>query len=227
MKTKAMNDAMFLDLLQKILPKATPDPRLAAAIYERVAQEVRLINNLRSLEKLCDEGRLPNLEPETVAELQSRLSTNFGEANVKLTPNEKGDSVAVEVVLPDRTITNRVKVLPPGAVDEEEVKVPMVPLPVVLPEDPDLVWVLARREDMPPEDAVRALAAIEEEFWETKVGLKLLKDRVERNFFEFVSRVPAGALADRGLKRMFKAPEAIVQHRRLEATGQGSLKAVE
>jgi hypothetical protein len=139
----------------------------------------------------------------------------------------KGDSVEVEIVLPDRTITNRVKVLPPGAVDEEEVKVPYVPLPVVLPEDPELVWVLARREDLPPEEASRALAAIEEEFWETKLGLKLLKDRVEKNFFEFISRVPAGALADRGLKRMFKVPEPLHTLRRLNPTGQALLKAVD
>ncbi|MBL9172176.1 MAG: hypothetical protein JNL10_01455 [Verrucomicrobiales bacterium] len=66
MKSTALSDAQFLELLQKVLPQATPDPRLAAAIYERVAQEVRLINNLRSLEKLCTEGALPNLEPETV-----------------------------------------------------------------------------------------------------------------------------------------------------------------
>ena len=39
-KTKGMNDAQFLALLEKVLPKATPDPRLASAIYEQVAQEV-------------------------------------------------------------------------------------------------------------------------------------------------------------------------------------------
>jgi hypothetical protein len=185
-----------------------------------------VINNLKSLEKLCTEGRLPNLEPDTVAELQSRLATNFGESNVTVTPAEKGDSVEVEIVLPDRTITNRVKVLPPGAVDEEEVKVPYVPLPVVLPEDPELVWVLARREDLPPVEASRALAAIEEEFWETKLGLKLLKDRVEKNFFEFISRVPAGALADRGLKRMFKTPEPLHTLRRLVPNPQAELETL-
>jgi hypothetical protein len=226
MKTKAMNEAQFLDLLQKVLPKATTDPRLAAAIYERVAQEVRLINNLKSLDKLCTEGRLPNLEPETVAELQSRLATNFGEANVVLTPAEKGDSVEVEIVLPDRTVTNRVKVLPPGVVDEEEVKVPFVPFPVALPEDEELVWVLARREDLPPEDASRGLATAEEEFWETKAGLKALKDRVEKNFFEFISRVPAGALADRGLKRMFKTPEPLHTLRRLVPNPQAELETL-
>ena len=218
-----MNDAQFLELLLKVLPKATTDPRLAAAIYERVAHEVRLINNLKSLEKMCAEVRLPNLEPETVAELQGRLSTNFGEANVILTPTEKGDSVGVEIILPDRTVTNRVKVLPPGTEEVEEVKVPYVPFPVVLPEDVELVWVLARREDLPPEEATRSLACIEEEFWETKAGQKLLRDRVEKSFFEFISRVPVAALAERGLKRLFKMPEPLHTLRRLGSQSQAEL----
>jgi hypothetical protein len=222
-----MNDAQFLELLLKVLPKATTDPRLAAAIYERVAHEVRLINNLKSLEKMCAEVRLPNLEPETVAELQGRLSTNFGEANVILTPTEKGDSVGVEIILPDRTVTNRVKVLPPGTEEVEEVKVPYVPFPVVLPEDVELVWVLARREDLPPEEATRSLVTIEEEFWETKAGQKLLRDRVEKSFFEFISRVPAAALAERGLKRLFKMPEPLHTLRRLGSQLQAELKELD
>jgi hypothetical protein len=222
-----MNDAQFLELLLKVLPKATTDPRLAAAIYERVAHEVRLINNLKSLEKMCAEVRLPNLEPETVAELQGRLSTNFGEANVILTPTEKGDSVGVEIILPDRTVTNRVKVLPPGTEEVEEVKVPYVPFPVVLPEDVELVWVLARREDLPPEEATRSLVCIEEEFWETKAGQKLLRDRVEKSFFEFISRVPAAALAERGLKRLFKMPEPLHTLRRLGSQLQAELKELD
>lgn len=227
MKLPSMNDAQFLELLLKVLPKATTDPRLAAAIYERVAHEVRLINNLKSLEKMCAEVRLPNLEPETVAELQGRLSTNFGEANVILTPTEKGDSVGVEIILPDRTVTNRVKVLPPGTEEVEEVKVPYVPFPVVLPEDVELVWVLARREDLPPEEATRSLACIEEEFWETKAGQKLLRDRVEKSFFEFISRVPAAALAERGLKRLFKMPEPLHTLRRLGSQSQAELKELD
>ena len=225
MKSTALSDAQFLELLQKVLPQATPDPRLAAAIYERVAQEVRLINNLRSLEKLCSDGALPNLEPETVEELKSRLATNFGEANVVVTPSEKGDAAAVEIILPDRKISNRVRVQPPGA-EEEEVKTPFVPFPVSLPEDPDPLWVLARREDLAPEEASRALVTIEEEFWETKAGQKALRDRVERTFAEFISRVPAAALADSGLKRHYKAPEPRQTLRRLVPASQQSLEAL-
>lgn len=224
MKSSGLNDAQFLDLLQKVLSQATPDPRLASAIYERVAQEVRLINNLKALDKLCAEVTLPNLEPDTVAELQSRLATNFGEANVALKPTEKGDALGVDIVLPDRTVSNRVRVLPEGAEPEDETKVPYVPFPVALPEDPDLLWVLARREDLAPDEASRALISLEEEFWETKVGLKLLRDRVEKTFAEFVARVPAAALADHGLKRHYKIPEPRQTLQRLVPPNQVSLK---
>jgi hypothetical protein len=207
MKVKGLNEAEFLALLERVLPTATPDPRLASAIYEQVAKELRLINSLKSLEKFCAEGSLPDLEPATVAEFQGRLEETFGVDKVSVAPTEKGDAVAVEIALPERKISNRLKVLPPGTVEEEEVKAVYVPFPVALPDDPDLVWILARREDLAPEEAARALAGIEEEFWETKAGLKLLKDRVEKSFAEFIANVPAAALVDHGLKRHYKEPE--------------------
>jgi hypothetical protein len=221
MKSKGMNDAQFLDLLQKVLPKATSDTKLASAIYEQVAEEVRLINSLKSFEKSCSEGSLPDLEPATVAAYESQLAERFGAENVVVTPTEKGDAVAVEIVLPDdRKITNRIKVVPPGEAEEDEVKTPFVPFPVALPEDPDLLWVLARREDLAPEEAMRALFSIEEEFWQTKAGQKHLRDRVEKNFAEFIARVPAAALTDSGLKRHYKEPEPRITLRRMApATG--------
>ena len=60
----------------------------------------------------------------------------FGEANVALTPGEKGTEIAIEIALPDRTMSSRIKVDP--TVPEEEVMVPFVPFPVALPEDPEL-----------------------------------------------------------------------------------------
>ncbi len=208
MKTKGMSDAQFLDLLQKVLPKATKDERLAASIYERVAEEVRLINSVQSFEKFCATGSLPDLEPATVSQYESHLAERFGAENVVVTPNEKGDAVAVEIALPgDRKITNRIKVVPPGEAEEEEVKTPFVPFPVALPEDPELIWLLARREDFGPDEAMRALAKIEEEFWQTKTGQKLQRDRVEKTFAEFIARVPSAALQESGLKRHYKEPE--------------------
>jgi hypothetical protein len=221
MKIKGMNEAQFLSLLQKVLPKATNDPHLASAIYDEVAKEVRLQRSIESFEKFCETGALPNLEPDTVAELKGDLAEKFGEANVTVTADENGGGLAVEVALPERTLSSRVKVDP--SVAEEEVKVPFVPFPVALPEDPELVWLLARREDLGPDEAGRALAKIEEEFWATKKGQQLQRDHVEKSFAEFITHVPASALTESGLKRHYKEPEALRTLRLLQAQGSGAL----
>jgi hypothetical protein len=217
MKNKVMNETQFLALLEKVLPKATNDPRLATAIYDEVARELRLQKSLTAFEKFCETGSLPNLEPETVSELQTDLAGKFGEQAVSITPDESGASVAVEIALPDRTVSSRLKVLPPGAEVEEDVNMPFVPFPVALPEDPELLWALARREDLSPDEAARALAKIEEEFWATKGGQKLLRDRVERSFAEFIAHVPAASLTESGLKRHYKEPETLKTLRLLNA----------
>ena len=208
MKAKGINEALILSLLQKVIPKTTTDPHLVSAICDGVAREIRLMKNIESFEKLCEEGGIPNLEKETVADLQNELSAKFGEENVAITPDEDGTGVAVEIALPDeKTMSSRVKVDPSVLV--EEVKVPIVPFPVCLPEDPELVWLLGRREDLGADEADRALAKIQEEFWETKKGQQLQRDRVEKSFAEFINHVPAASLTDSGLKRHYKEPEAL------------------
>lgn len=207
MKPKAMNEAQFLALLEKILPETTADPRLASAIYDRVAEEIRVVNSLRSFEKFCAEGSLPDVQPATVAGFRQRLAASFSTAEVTVAPTETGDAVAVEIALPDRTITNRLKVAPPGPPEDEEVRAKFVPFPVSLPQDPELLWILARREDIGPDEAGILLSSVEEEFWETKAGLQLQRDRVEKTFAEFITHVSAAALAERGLKRHYKDPE--------------------
>lgn len=208
MKTKPLNDAQFLALLQKVLPKATQDPHLAATIYDEVAREVRLIKNLQSFEKFCEKGGLPNLEPETVADFQRELGDQFGGDKVEITQDESGSSVSVAIALPDRVVQSVVKV-DPALAEEEPVPAPFVPFPVVLPEDPELVWVLGRREDFSPEESARALAKIEEEFWATKKGLELQQGGTDKCFAEFIIHVPAAALGESGLKRHYKEPETL------------------
>ena len=208
MKTKGMTEAEFLSLLQKALSKKTLDHHLATAIYDEVAREVRLIKSLQSFEKFCEKGALPNLENETVNELKSELSEKFGDESVVITPKEDGNSLSVEIALEDRTVTNTVKVQSPDEA-EEEIKPRFIPFPVSLPDDPDLVWVLARRDDFGPDEAARALASIEEEFWATKAGQKLLRDRTERSFAEFIANVSTAALLESGLKRHYKEPETL------------------
>jgi hypothetical protein len=220
-KTKGMNEKEFLALLQTVLPKATPDPALASAIYEAVAKQVQIRNHLASFENFCATRTVPDTEPTTVAELQSQLATSFGESNVAVAPAEEGDALAVEITLPDRTVTSHVRVGPPEDEVEEE-HAPFVPFPVSLPEDPELVWVLGRRENFAPDEAARALASIEEEFWSTKAGQKCLREIGDRTFAEFIANVPASALADSGLKRHYKTPEPLKTLRLLPSAPQAA-----
>ncbi len=208
---KGLNEAMFLALLEKVLPTVT-DMKQASTIYEAVAKEVRLARNLQAFDKFCETGALADFEHNTLKAFADELEAKFGDRNVKLTPEPERKLVSVEITLPDRTVDAEVKVDATIAL-EEEVKVPFVPFPVALPDDPELVWMLARQEDLGPDEAARALASIEAEFWETRKGLELMKKRVEKSFAEFIVHCPAAALKDSGLKRLFKTPETLKEVR--------------
>jgi len=208
MKSTKLEEARFLAVLQRILPKTILDPHLANAVYEQVLNEMRLFKSLDSFEKFCEKGSLPDAEPATVAEFQSQLAGNFGAENVVVTAQEDGAAVAVEIALPDHIVNTLVKVVAPGT-EEEETEAPYVPFPVALPEDPELVWLLARRENLGPDEAVRAMANIQEEFWATKKGQQLQREGVEKSFAEFLINVPAAPLTESGIKRYHKDPETL------------------
>lgn len=215
-KSKQDEQARLLALLKKVLPKATHDPELAGKIYAAVESELRTKNRAASFQKFCDRLPLPDLEAKTLEEVKQQLAAGFGEGDVTIQPNKKEKSLAIEVVLPDGTQFNteiKVRAVAPEADDEPEVVLKFVPCPVSLPGDPELVWLLAKRENLSPDDAGIALAKAEEEFWASKAGQKMLRDRVERSFPEFISRAPAGLLNEVGLKRHYKTPEPVRVHR--------------
>lgn len=189
------------------------DPHVANATYEQVLNEMRLLNSLDAFEKFCEKGSLPDVEASTLAEFREQLDGTFGAGNVVVTPQADGTAVAVEISLPDHIVNQIVKVTAPGA-EDEKTEAPFVPFPVALDADPELVFLLARRENLGPDEAVRALSNIEEEFWATKKGQVLQREGVERSFAEFISNVPSAALAESGIKRYHKDPETLrtVQH---------------
>lgn len=203
---------MVLELLRRVLPKAAPDPHLAEVIYNAVEAELRLANQAVAFEAFCDRMAVPDLEAKTLEEVQTQLATAFGDSDVSLVPDEEKKVIAVDVALPDGTqLHTQIPVRPAGAEEtgEQEVVLKFVACPVSLPGDPELIWSLAKRENMSPDEAAIALAKVEEEFWASKTGLKLQKDRVEKTFAEFISRVPAGMLNEVGLKRHYKLPEPV------------------
>ena len=219
MKKKPMNEAQLLDLLKKVLPKATEDPRLAQKIFSAVEKELKANNRVETFEKFCEKVELPNLEPTTVLEVKRQLNDAFGEADVAVKPDKKGKALIVEVDLPSGKVTSQIKVRPLGdeGGDEQEVTLKFVPFPVAMPGDQELVWLLAKRENLTPEEASMSLSKVEEEFWASKTGQKMLRDRVERSFPEFIARAPGGMLSEAGLKRHYKTPEPVRVHRTLQA----------
>ena len=215
-ETKKSTDAQLLELLKRVLPKATHDPKLAGVIYSAVEKELKSKNRVASFEKFCEKVELPDLEPQTVQSVQKQFSETFADGDVVIKPNKKEKTLSVEVSLPDgNQFSSEIKVRPlaPEASDEQEIALKFVPFPVCLPGDQELVWLLAKRESMTPDEAGIALTKIEDDFWASKTGQKLIRDRVDRCFPEFIARAPAGMLTELGLKRHYKTPEPVKQLR--------------
>jgi hypothetical protein len=213
-KSKSRRDeqAQLLDLLRIVLPKIAPDPALADRIYSACEAELRAKNQVHAFEKFCEHIALPDLEPKTVEEVKQHFAAGFGDADLDVVPDEDGKGLRVDVSLPDGTqFHHRIPVRPvaPDAGEEPEVTLKFVAFPVALPGDPELAWALAKRENLTNEEAAMALTKIEDDFWASKTGQKLLRDRVERSFPEFIARVPAGLLTEAGLKRHYKLPETV------------------
>ncbi len=206
-------DGQLLDLLKRILPKATHDPKLAGKIYEAIESELTAAARATAFQKFCAKVELPNLEAKTIAGIRDQIAASFGDGDITIKPNRKEEILAIEVALPDGAqFASEIKVNPdiaPETDGEQEITLKFAPFPVCMPGDKELVWLMAKRENMTPEEGAMALSKLQEDFWASKTGQKLLRDRVERSFPEFVARVPAGMLSEVGLKRHYKTPEAI------------------
>jgi len=212
--------AALLELLKELLPKAALDPEMADKIYQAVAQVLQAKSQATAFEKFCDRVELPDLEEKTLDDVRLQLAAAFGGGDVTIKPNPDEKSLAVEVALPDGTqFQSKVPVRPVAQGDDENPEMPLkfVPFPASLPGDPELVWLLAKRENLTADEAGMALAKLEDDFWGSKTGQKLLQDRVERSFPEFIARVPTGLLGEVGLKRHYKTPEPIKVLRPLKA----------
>lgn len=211
-RTKRDEQMQVLDLLRAVLPKVAPDPAWAEKIYAACEVELRAKNRVVSFEKFCDRIELPDLEPKTVEEVKQHFVAGFEDADLDIQPDEENKALSVDVSLPDGTQFHqliRVRPVSPDATDDPEVTLKFISFPVALPGDKELTWSLAKRENMTNDEAAMALTKIEDDFWASKTGQKLLRDRVERSFPEFITRVPAGLLNEHGLKRHYKLPETV------------------
>ena len=210
-KSKQDEQAQLLSLLRSILPKIAPDAELAAKIYSAAEDELRSKNRVNSFEKFCERVELPNLEPQTVEDVKQHFIAGFGDADLDITADEENKALVVDVELPDGTQFHKripVRAVVPES-DEPEMTLKFVSFPVALPGDAEMIWALAKRENLNNDEAAMALTKLQDDFWASKAGQKLLKDRVEKSFPEFIARVPAGLLNEVGLKRHYKLPETL------------------
>lgn len=209
-KSKQDEQAQLLSLLREILPQVAPDPELAERIYSAAEAQLRVKNRVHSFERFCERIELPDLAPQTVEEVKRHFAAGFGDSDLDIEPDAENKSLVVDVALPDGTqFHKRIPVRPPAPETngEPEVTLKFVAFPVALPGDPELLWSLAKRENLTNDEAAMALTKLQDDFWASKAGLKLQKDRVEKSFAEFIARVPAGLLNETGLKRHYKLPE--------------------
>jgi hypothetical protein len=223
-KPKANQESQVLDLLRTVLPKTVSDPKLVEKIYSACEKAFTAQSRVAAFEKFCRRCELPNLEKNSIAEVKRQFEASFGEGAVSVVPHPAKEALSVEVVLPNQTFEGVVKVngAPEKEADEEqEMKLKFVPFPVCLEGDPELVWLMGRHENLTAEEGSVALVKAQDDFWGSKTGQKLLRDRVERIFPEFISRVPGKMLSELGLKRHYKDAEPIKQINTLKPRKQG------
>jgi hypothetical protein len=212
-ETSKAPEAQLLDLLKQVLPKATHDPKLAGKIYSAIETELKAKARVKAFEKYCRKAALRDLEPKSLEDVRTQLATSFADGDVTVRPNRKEKTLTVEVALNDgHRFTGEIQVNPNAAAESEadaETAMKFAPFPVSLPGDPELIWILGKHENLSPEEAAMALVKVQEEFWESKTGQKLQRDKVEKCFPEFIARAPGSLLTEVGLKRHYKTPEPI------------------
>jgi hypothetical protein len=214
-KQKTSPQFEALELLKNVLPKTVADQKLVDRIYSACEKAISSQVKVESFQKFCARAELPNLNAGSVKEIQKQFEESFGKGAVSIVPHPKKQAATVEVVLDGEVLEGVVKVGAASSEEEgdDEFKPKYVPFPVSLESDPELVWVLARGENLTPEEGAIALTKTQDDFWASKQGQKLIRDRVEKTFAEFISRVPAKLLSEGGLKRHYKEPEPLKQIR--------------
>ena|ERR1017187_6639772 len=83
-ETKKSNEAQLLDVLKRVLPKATHDAKLADKIYQAIEVELKARGRVMAFEKFCGGIELPNLEQKTVADVKLQLAASFGDGDITL-----------------------------------------------------------------------------------------------------------------------------------------------
>jgi len=212
MAKNQLSEKEVVDLLQSVLSQTMEDTHLAQKILDGIRKEMERKKQAQAFQEFCRRCPLPDLKDETLKEVTNRFEETFGRDLIDFAVNESDGTLNVELNVPNGPLVSAIEVNDLPLNDEAlepEVKVKFVPFPVALPGDPELIWMMAKRETLSPEEAARALHEAQVEFWESRSGQLQLRKGAERTFPEFVQRVPAKLLSELGLKRHYKDPEPL------------------
>ncbi len=217
MPKNQLTEKEVFELLQNVLSQTTQDSNLAQKILDAIRKEMERKRQSAAFHEFCRRCPLPDLKVETLKEVSQRFEDNFGRDLVDFAIDEEEGLLNVELNLPTGSLMSSIGIndLPWEEQElEAEVKIKIVPFPVVMPGDKELVWMLGRRETMTPQEGLRALLEVQADFWESRSGQLQLRKGAERTFPEFMQRVPAKLLNEAGLRRHYKDAEAITVMRR-------------
>ena len=101
-KTTRTTETQLLELLKRVLPKATHDAQLAGKIYAAIENELKTKARTVAFEKFCNRVELPDLEPKSVQAVKAQLTDAFGAGDVTLKPDRKEKTKAGQKALRDR-----------------------------------------------------------------------------------------------------------------------------
>ena len=203
-KKETSNNSLVLAEVKAVISREISDVALRSTIWGKIEQRVKFVRMREIFDSYLREYKLRSLEAAEVYDVKKMMSDVFPEEAVAIHPVVEENCLKIAVELPEGTLEGRFQVEPE---DPKPPKPVFAPFPVCLTADPGLVWEMGRAESLLSETEARiALNNVEDEFWTSKKGLKLLKMHVERTFAEFIERVPTGKLTERGLKRHYKQP---------------------
>lgn len=202
-----MTEKQVVEHLKKILPALIP-VSVAGDVVEWFEREFARRNIATTFEKFLERCELPDLSDASVQEVRNQLNAAFGPENVTLKVNQMVEGLDIVLKQKEGDLAGQIRVHPTTEANLGQA-LKYISFPVALPGDPELTWNFAKLENMTNYDAGRLLEKVVQDFWKSKKGQKLIRDRVNCCFAEFVNHVPAAMLREVGLKRHYKEPEAI------------------
>src|SRR6187401_762510 len=88
-KQKTSPQFEALELLKNVLPKTLTDQKLVEKIYSACEKEISSKVRVESFQKFCGRAEMPDLEEQTIEEIQKQFEDSFGKGAVSVVAHPK------------------------------------------------------------------------------------------------------------------------------------------